>query len=286
MSEKTLPTPEEHKAEIDAYVAERPRYELYAKMLEDILRNACKASIPDAFVQSRAKRVSSFAEKTIRQYSDYPNAAKQMTDLCGARVIVQTAAQVKAVGCFIEDNFEVLEKQDKALSPNPEDFRCRDTQYVVQLREDRLAALGVSEDQYKEIGKRKSEIQVRTWLEHTWADSLADRIRKNKLKLSSDVVRAGTLLAALVEETERSIGQLTDELDGLIANYTAHTSKAEIEREITILTLLLENEREKDKHFNETRALVRRVRESRARGRASGTPHRSRLEERSLRAPA
>ncbi|RPJ60475.1 MAG: hypothetical protein EHM23_10305 [Acidobacteria bacterium] len=71
MPEKTLPTPEEHKAQIDAYVAEFPQYEMYARVLEEILKNACKASIPDALVQSRAKSLSSFAEKAIRQDADY-----------------------------------------------------------------------------------------------------------------------------------------------------------------------------------------------------------------------
>jgi ppGpp synthetase/RelA/SpoT-type nucleotidyltranferase len=56
----------------------------------------------DAFIQSRPKSVSSFAEKAARKYDEYPDAVKPLSDLCGARVILQTVEQVAAVWQFIE----------------------------------------------------------------------------------------------------------------------------------------------------------------------------------------
>jgi len=109
-------TPEAHKRQIEAYASERPHYAVYAKALERVLRHACKLSIPEAIVQSRPKGISSFAEKCVRKFHKYgEDAIHRMTDLCGARVIVHTLEQVKAVRLFIEANFEIIEKDDKGL---------------------------------------------------------------------------------------------------------------------------------------------------------------------------
>ena len=84
-----------------------------------------------------------------------------------------------------------------------------------------------------------------TWVQHAWADTLHDRMYKNKLKISSDIVRTGALLAALMEEGDRTFNQMANELDGLIANYTAFASAEEVEKEIDIQKLILDNEPKK-----------------------------------------
>src|SRR5258708_9938570 len=99
-------TREELKRQVEAYIQEFPRYKTYADAMRRVLENACEASIPERIVQVRAKSVSSFAEKCVRKFYKYKNPAKDFTDLCGARVIVQTLAQVEAVKVCIELNFQ------------------------------------------------------------------------------------------------------------------------------------------------------------------------------------
>jgi ppGpp synthetase/RelA/SpoT-type nucleotidyltranferase len=100
MDEKEKLTPSKHKDQIEKYTQVFPCYEEYANVLKQVLEKACKISFPDAFVQSRPKSISSFAEKAARKFDKYPDAINQMTDLCGARVIVQTMEQVEAVKKF------------------------------------------------------------------------------------------------------------------------------------------------------------------------------------------
>ncbi len=242
MAERQKLTPQKHKEQIEAYIAVRPYYVAYAKTLARVLGEACRVSFPEAFIQSRAKAVSSFAEKAARKFDKYPDAANQMTDLCGARVIVQTTEQVKAVRRFIEANFLPVEIEDKGLLLSEDEFGYRDMHYIVQLRTDRDDILGITPEERAQILDRKAEIQVRTWVQHAWADTLHDRIYKNKLKISSEAKRTGNLLAALMEEGDRNFNQLADELDGLIANYTAVAPKKEIQEEIKIQELILGNE--------------------------------------------
>jgi ppGpp synthetase/RelA/SpoT-type nucleotidyltranferase len=237
-------SPETHRAQIEAFVKVRPAYVTYADALRRVLEHACRVSFPDAFVQARAKAVSSFAEKVARKFAKYQDAVNQMTDLCGARVIVQTIEQVRAVRSFIEANLEILESEDKGLLLSRDEFGYRDMHYIVRLRADRAAALGFTAEEQSAIGDKRAEVQVRTWLQHAWADTLHDRMYKNKLKLSAEVTRTGALLAALMEEGDRNFNVLADDLDGLIANYSAFATRDEVGKEIEIQGLILENERD------------------------------------------
>lgn len=238
---KQIPT-EEHVKQIELYSEQIGDCELYADVLARILRAACAASYPEALVQARAKSLSSFAEKVARKYPKYRDAVNQFSDLCAARVVVQTAEQVKAVQMFIEANFTVLQKDDKGLALSESTFGYRDMHYIVQLPPERDAALRITPAERKAIGGRRAELQVRTWLQHAWADTLHDRLYKTDLLPSSEIKRTGNLLAALMEEADRTMNQLADELDGMIANYSAFARKEDVDRETELQKLIFDNE--------------------------------------------
>ena len=71
--------------------------------------------------------------------------------------------------------------------------------YIVQFRADKCGVLGITKEEFDQIGDAKAELQVRTWLQHAWADTLHDRVYKCPLKLPTEVKRSGNLLAALME---------------------------------------------------------------------------------------
>jgi len=242
MAAKKQLTREEHRKQIEAYRAVFPRYKRFADVLKRVLEKACQTSFPEAFVQARPKGISSFAEKAARKHDKYPDAVHQMTDLCGARVMVQTPEQVAAVRQFIEANFQIHESDEKGVLLGEDRFGYRDMHYIVQLRPRGKDALEIPADEREDLGDLKAEIQVRTWLQHAWADTLHDRLYKNPLKLSPEVKRTGNLLAALMEEGDRDYNQMAHELDGMIANYTAYATKEAVGHEIEIQRLLLDNE--------------------------------------------
>jgi ppGpp synthetase/RelA/SpoT-type nucleotidyltranferase len=235
-------SPDEHRKQIEAYRKESEFYEIYADVLKRVLENARAVAIPHALIQSREKTVSSFAEKCARRFHRYPDAVNQMTDLCGARVIVQTLEQVKAVRQFIEANFTILERDDKGLQLSEDKFGYRDMHYIIRLIPERCTALGITAKEREAIGLRPAEVQVRTWLQHAWADTLHDRIYKSALTLSPDVRRTGALLAALMEEGDRTYNVIANELDGMAANYTAFALRRQVEKEIDVQGLILRNE--------------------------------------------
>jgi ppGpp synthetase/RelA/SpoT-type nucleotidyltranferase len=240
-------TPQEHRRQIAAYMKEQPHYETYARGLERVLSKACEVSIPERIVQARAKSVSSFAEKCVRKFDKYPDAVKQLTDLCGARIIVQTLSQVEAVKLFIEKNFEVLERDDKASLLGEDKFGYRDMHYLVRLKPGRAKLLGFEAREIKTIGNRVAEVQVRSVSQHAWADTLHDRTYKTPLKLSPEAKRTAALLAAVMEDGDRNFDRLTGEIDGMVANYTAYASRELVDKEIKTQELIFKNEQNREK---------------------------------------
>lgn len=230
---------EEHKKQIEAYSRERPDYVIYANVLERVLEAACKTAFPEVMVKARAKTIASFAEKAARKFEKYPDAVHQMTDLCGGRVTIQTLQQVLAVRQFIEANFTIIEKDDKTLLLKEDEFGYRDMHYVVQLKPDR--DLGITSEERAAIGERKAEIQVRTWVQHAWADTLHDRMYKTKLRLSPETKRLGNLLAAIMEDGDRTFDHLANEVDGMLSNYSSYARREDVDNEVAVMTAVLEN---------------------------------------------
>jgi len=248
---------EEHQDQINKYSAVRERYVAYAAVLKRVLEDACAVSFPEAFVQSRAKTVSSFAEKCVRKYHKYKNPVDQLSDLCGARIILQTLEQVRAVKEFIEDNFIVHERDDKTLSLGEETFGYRDMHYVVSIDPDGDDALTITDEERALIASLRAEIQVRTWLQHAWADTLHDRLYKSPLRPPREVRRTGNLQAALMEEGDRNFSEMADVMDGMKANYTALAGREEVEKEVAVRRLLLQNEPREEKKPGLALELVR-----------------------------
>ena len=242
MADKKAPTPEEYRTQIEAYLRERDTYKTYAEAMKRALERACAVSLPEAIVQSRAKEVSSFAGKWVRKYKKYPDPIHNMNDLCGARVIVQTLEQVKAVCRFIEHNFHIVEKEDKGLLLGESAFGYRDIHYLVRVNTERAELIGFEPEEWNAIGNRTAEVQVRTWVQHAWADTLHDRIYKAPLRLSGETKRTGALLAAIMEDGDRSFDRLASELDRMAANYTAYADRDDVQKEVAAQELILENE--------------------------------------------
>ena len=241
MSNDTRPTTDQHRRQIEAYGKEHRIYERFAAALERVLREACERAVPEAVIQARAKTLSSFAEKCVRKWEKYKNPSRQLTDLCGARVIVHTLEQVRAVRAFVEQNFTVVECDDKSAALAEDKFGYRDTHYLVKLKADRATEIGFTANECKVIGQRVAELQVRTLVQHAWADIMHDRLYKAPLKLGRESKRTGALLAAIMEDGDRTFDRLAGELDGMAANYTAYASRKDVEAEIGVQELIMKN---------------------------------------------
>jgi len=178
-----------------------------------ILQNLMKNDgIEFLSVSGRTKTFEGIIEKIKRK--GYENPEIQMTDISGIRVIVYFESDIQKVSELIKKAFEVDYEnsfdQVKQLSVNQIGYRS--THYVGSLGDNRCKL-----PEFQGFTGLKFEIQVRTVLQHAWAEIAHDRQYKFSTKLPPDIERELYLYAGLLEIADKGFDSLTHK----IAEYTS-----------------------------------------------------------------
>jgi ppGpp synthetase/RelA/SpoT-type nucleotidyltranferase len=259
----------------DRQVAEfrkmRKRYKKYASFLDNVLKRAGEKYASLAIVQVRAKTLPSFAEKAIRklpksealnsftsakQWTEFFDPVNEFTDLCGARVITQTQHEADRICHFIRDNFTIdeMNSEDKLTELRPDQFGYLSVHYIVQVPD--LENI-LDEPVDKGIKRLKAEIQVRTLLQHAWADVSHDSLYKNQFKVPGKWHRDMARLAAVLEAADKEFTQFVDNLHAFAGDYGAYMTKNQINEELSIIDTILVNEKDPKQIKNLTLRKVR-----------------------------
>ncbi|MBI9012214.1 MAG: hypothetical protein JEZ08_08250 [Clostridiales bacterium] len=209
----------------------------YSIFLSDVLSKACDSYAPKSLVQSRAKSLSSYAEKIIRKEEKIASPLEELTDLAGARVITQTKDQLDDICEFIEHYFKVdySNSLNKSDILNYDQFGYMSVHYVVSVPDDN-AILGflITDD----IRHKKAEIQVRTLLQHVWSEMDHDRFYKASFNVPKHLRRDDYRLAAIIENTDALLSDLIKRIGYFENNYTPFLSEETILKELTTLKTL------------------------------------------------
>lgn len=219
--------------QIRQYAARYSDYTRYANLLHGILTEASKVHAPFAIVQARPKSIASFAEKIWRKRPKYADPVHQLTDLCGARLIAHTADQVAAVSTFVEAHFEIDWDNSVGVMDRlkPTEFGYRSVHYVVTLRPGSFPTPDVEVKLPAKTDRMfglKAEIQVRTVLEHAWADIGHEVAYKSDFPVPPTWERQLKALAAGLETVDRSFGQIKDGLRAYATSYASYMEKDDI----------------------------------------------------------
>jgi ppGpp synthetase/RelA/SpoT-type nucleotidyltranferase len=216
-----------------------PRYERYAEVLKQVLQLAGRERAPLAIVQAREKAVASFAEKALRKMHKYSDPVNQLTDLCGARVITRTRSEVDAYCQYIKDHFEIDwdNSLDTSQRLTPSEFGYRSIHYIVKFRRDVDYGIPIPE----EVFCLKAEIQVRTLVEHAYADFGHDLTYKGAFTLPITWRRELASVAAALEEVDQTFSRIEERLSDYTTRYGKYLSKEERQREMDRLEIILEH---------------------------------------------
>lgn len=139
-------------------------YHKFSAKVEDILLHAIKG-IKIINVNKRVKTLESLSDKLIKKQSKY-NDINEITDIVGVRVITLFSDDVDGVARIVESEFDVdIENSiDKRKSESPDKFGYMSLHYVIQMKN------RTNLPEYKEFAGLKAEIQIRTSLQHSWAE--------------------------------------------------------------------------------------------------------------------
>jgi len=257
-----------HKYILNRYLFEiiRNDYAELCDVLHKILEAATKSVCASAIVQGRTKKADSFTEKCARKANKYgDNNFREMTDLCGLRVILQTTGQVEDFCAFVEENFDVDsdKSDDTSLRLGDNEFGYLSKHYIISVKPQVSNILGVkiNTERFKKI---KAEIQVRTFAQHIWADTLHDRIYKTSVTPLKEHNREVAKIASNCETMDAILHNFVTEYDKFSLNQKAYMTIEAAEQEIIILKAMNYGENNK---FTKLRNALRQAEYLRSLGR-------------------
>lgn len=201
---------EQHRIHaLEKYGAVRERYLRYAVAIETILRMALK-DIPTHHISARAKGIDRFAEKASKPDPDdptrpkYPDPITEIEDLAGARVIAYVLRALPQIEDVVVREFDVVERSDKGAQLIEKALvGYRSIHLIVRMKPERVKLL-----EYREFSDLRAEVQIRTILQHAWAEIEHDMRYKPASEPNKELSQRFTALAGLIEVGDREFDQI------------------------------------------------------------------------------
>jgi putative GTP pyrophosphokinase len=174
-----------------------------SNLLEDLLFGA---KIITHQINSRTKTSDSLSNK-ITKKDKYTDLA-DITDIVGIRVITYLDSDVDRVENLIRKEFEIDKKNsiDKRILQSNE-FGYRSLHLVASIDSSRLKLT-----EYQRYNGLKFEIQIRSILQHAWAEIEHDLGYKGKSSIPDSYIRSFNRLSALLESADIEFDRLKKEL--------------------------------------------------------------------------
>jgi putative GTP pyrophosphokinase len=213
---------------INWYSTNKKLFEKLAKKIESIIEELLKdEGVSIHAIASRAKEVSSFGEKI--QDSKYTNPITQITDLAGVRIITYVESDLERVSKIIKEAFDIDYKNsiDKSETLGADKVGYRSIHYIATLKSDRLKL-----PEYKKFKGLNFEIQIRTILQHAWAEIEHDKDYKFSGELPMHLKRRFKVLAGVLELADREFNGIATEIDDYSTLVKSDTKKGELNIEI------------------------------------------------------
>lgn len=137
------------------------------------------------------------------------NSYEEITDKAGTRVVLRFQQEIEPVLQVIEENFNILAKEDKAEQLGYKKVGYQAIHYDVTLR-------GLAQDaDGLDLGGLQCEIQVRTLCQNLWAEMDHQLSYKLAVPVPEDLSRGIYLLNALLEIADRSFSRIRKEIRDL-----------------------------------------------------------------------
>ena len=228
------------QAAVSEYLAHREFYVDLAHAVQRIVQECLRETgTKISAVDCRAKDALSFEKKaslasdidpTVPKYND---PLRQITDLAGVRVITFFPNALEQVDRVINQQFEILERSDKGATLLAEDrFGYASVHYLVKLNAARTVL-----PEYERFRDSIAEIQVRTILQHAWAEIEHDIQYKSAAVIPKEVKRRFMSLAGLLELADREFQSIQSADVELNEKARSNIERGNLDVEITPVAL-------------------------------------------------
>lgn len=180
--------------------------------------------IPYSSVTSRKKNLQSLCHKAEKD--KYKNPVEEIQDIVGIRIVAYVESDVERICRIIEKSFyiDTENSEDKKTKLGTDKVGYRSVHYVAKLDEKRSSL-----QEYKLFKDLCFEIQVRTLLQHTWAEIEHDRNYKFSGSLPDEIKRKFSLIAGSLELLDNQFDSIANEMDEYAKEVSEKTKVGNIE---------------------------------------------------------
>lgn len=195
---------------LDEYRQQRPAYDKMLKVLIDVLQTAlADKGILVTAVEGRVKSESSLAGKLELKGSKYATL-RDLTDIVGLRVITFYADEVDKIAALAENLFDIdwQNSVDKRKMYELNSFGYMSLHYIC-----RIPVSLFSDDRYPELNELRFELQMRTALQHVWANMYHDTGYKSGVEVPPEHLRNLNRLAGMLELADEQFSRIRTEIN-------------------------------------------------------------------------
>lgn len=184
---------------------------LYEKTAKEAKKQICAAlndkSSMKITVNDRIKAKSSLKKKLEKNVDKY-HSLNDITDVLGFRIICYFVDDIGRISSAIEDLFDIDYDNsiDKRKLLNPNAFGYLSVHYVCSLKKTSLYDDALCDLRF--------EIQIRTLLQHVWAEIEHDLGYKSEFAIPRSIRRDFSRVAGLLELADEKFSSIKNGLDG------------------------------------------------------------------------
>lgn len=208
-------------------------YRSLANKVADIIKeNVEENKVQYHSVSSRRKSLESFTAKAKEE--KYTDPVNQIKDMAGVRVITYLETDVSKVAKIIEDLFDIdwSNSLDQSQLLGSDKLGYRSIHYVAKFDQDRCKL--PENERYKDLA---FEIQIRSLLQHAWAEFVHDRNYKFGGRLPVAVERRLYLAAGMLEIADREFVAIATEMEQYKTNVIQDLRSGDLDIEVTTASL-------------------------------------------------
>jgi ppGpp synthetase/RelA/SpoT-type nucleotidyltranferase len=209
-------------------------YEAFAERLQVLLGQLLRVpGLRAPSITGRVKSREDVEQKLLKPGKNY-SQLEDITDICGVRVITYFTGEVDQVAKIIEEEFNLDHNHcvDKRVYQDPDRFGYKSLHYVVSLKPKRTDL-----PEYSAFKGFKAEVQLRTVIQHAWAEIEHDLGYKSSVAVPKDAKRKLFRLAALLELADEEFAEVKNTLLRRTSEVRADLKRGDLDVEIDSTSL-------------------------------------------------
>jgi len=210
------------------YKEKRHKYEELSNEVKKIIRETLdERNIVFHSIESRAKSVESFKRKSRR--NKYKTPREEITDLTGIRVITLFEKDVYEISNIIKELFKIdySKSEDKSDLLDADKMGYKSVHYIAQLIGNKI-----SDSELIKYEDLNFEIQIRSILQHAWAEIEHDRNYKFRGELPKHLQRRFYSLSGMLEMADREFNDLDNEVEEYKKKVQRVTKKGQLSLQV------------------------------------------------------